>query len=70
MDMGNFYRVPADKRNLNYDIYMTEGEEGRSLLSGFNSANARLLSVADVREKLLALPYIQHELARGETPTT
>lgn len=66
IDMGNFYRVPADKRDLNYDKYFTDGNLERSKLSEFNSNNTRLMNVEQVKEKLLSLPYIQKELAEWE----
>ena len=63
IDMGNFYRVPADKRDLNYDKYFTEGNEGRNKLSEFNSNNTQQLCIKEIKEKLLALNYIQEELS-------
>ncbi len=65
VDMGNFYRVPCDKRDLNYDRYFSKGETTRNTLTEFNSNNTTLLSVAEVKEKLLSLAYIKDELARG-----
>lgn len=62
IDMGNFYRVPADKRGLNYDKYFSKGNQKRSQLSEFNSNNTTILNVHQVKEKLLALHYIQDEL--------
>jgi len=62
IDMGNFFRVPMDKRNLNYDKYFTSGEKKRNLLTEFNSNNTKLLSVEETKEKLLSLEYIQDEL--------
>ena len=64
-DMGDFYRVPADNRSLNYDKYFSEGDEQRSTLTEFNSNNTRILNVAETKEKIAALPYIQEELAKG-----
>lgn len=64
IDMGNFYRVPADKRDLNYDKYFTKGDEERNHLTEFNSNNTELLNVEQVKEKLLALKYIQEELKK------
>jgi UDP-N-acetylglucosamine 4,6-dehydratase len=61
-DLGDFYRVPADKRDLNYDKYFTEGINQRQLLTEFNSNNTRLLTVEEVKQKLLQLSYIQQEL--------
>ena len=66
IDMGNFYRVPADKRDLNYDKYFTNGEQGRAKLSEFNSNNTKLLTVEETKAKLLTLKYIQDELKAWE----
>jgi len=66
LDLGNFYRVPCDKRDLNYDKYFTEGSTERNVLTEFNSNNTELLNVAQVKEKLLSLKYIRDELAREE----
>ena len=62
VDMGDFYRVPADNRDLNYDKYFTSGDKERVKLSEFNSSNTELLSVEEVKEKLLSLEYIREEL--------
>ena len=62
-DMGDFYRVPCDKRGLNYDKYFTQGDAERNTLTEFNSNNTRLMSVQEVKEKLLTLEYIQNELS-------
>lgn len=62
IDMGNFYRVPADKRGLNYDKYFTDGNLKRSELTEFNSNNTELMNVEQVKEKLLTLSYVQDEL--------
>ena len=62
IDEGNFYRVPADNRDLNYDKYFTEGNEKRNILTEFNSENTTRLNVEQVKEKLLSLEYIQNEL--------
>ncbi len=66
IDMGNFYRVPADKRGLNYDKYFTEGNEKRNELTEFNSNNTELLNVEQVKAKLLSLQYIKDELLAWE----
>lgn len=63
IDMGNFYRVPADKRDLNYDKYFKDGDEYRNPLTEFDSNNTELLDVEQVKEKLLTLQYIRDELA-------
>lgn len=63
IDLGNFYRVPCDKRDLNYDKYFVDGNAERSTLSEFNSNNTELLNVEQVKEKLLKLDYIKEELA-------
>ncbi len=64
IDLGDFYRVPADNRGLNYDKYFKEGNRERSSLSEFNSNNTRLLEVEEVKAKLLELQYIRDELTR------
>lgn len=64
IDMGDFYRVPCDKRGLNYDKFFTEGNTERAGLSEFNSNNTRLLSVGETKEKIASLSYIQEELAK------
>jgi len=62
IDMGNFYRVSSDKRDLNYNKYYSDGEENREHLSEFNSNNTKLLTLEEVKEKLLGLEYIKNEL--------
>ena len=62
IDMGNFYRVPCDKRDLNYNKYYSDGDVNREELSEFNSNNTKLLTVDQVKEKLLSLEYIKNEL--------
>ena len=62
IDMGNFYRVPCDKRGLNYDKYFKDGDTERNPLTEFNSNNTELLNVEQVKEKLLTLQYIRDEL--------
>ena len=62
VDMGNFYRVPADKRGLNYDKYFSIGDEERNPLTEFDSNNTRLLNVEEVKEKLLSLEFIRKKL--------
>ena len=63
IDMGNFYRVPCDKRGLNYDKYFTEGNVDRPKLSEFNSNNTKLLTVEETKKKIVSLKYIEEELA-------
>ena len=65
-DLGKFYRVPADKRSLNYDKYFSQGDSKRNTLKEFNSHNTELLDVEQVKEKLLKLDYIKKELKRYE----
>ncbi|MEG0146563.1 MAG: polysaccharide biosynthesis protein [Clostridia bacterium] len=64
-DMGNFYRVPADNRDLNYDKYFVKGVPVPSTMGEFNSVNTRILSVDEVKEKLMGLAYIREQLAGG-----
>ncbi len=66
IDMGDFYRVPADKRGLNYDKYFNDGDVERTQLSEFDSNNTTLMTVEEVKEKLLSLKYIQDVLANWE----
>ena len=66
IDMGNFYRVPADKRDLNYDKYFSEGNEERNPLVEFNSNNTELMTVEEVKEKLLTVPLVVEELSKWE----
>ena len=62
IDMGDFYRVPCDKRTLNYDKYFKDGDVTRNPLSEFNSNNTELLNVEQTKQKLLELKYIRDEL--------
>ena len=62
IDMGEFYRVPSDKRDLNYDKYYNQGNVNRNPLTEFNSHNTELLTVEEVKQKLLTLEYIRNEL--------
>ena len=63
IDLGNFYRVPCDKRGLNYDKYIKEGDTQRNPLSEFNSNNTVHLNVEQTKAKIAALAYIQERLA-------
>ena len=63
VDMGDFYRVPADNRGLNYDKYFKEGDEARNTLTEFNSNNTRQLDLEETKAKIASLQYIQEELA-------
>ena len=64
IDMGNFYRVPCDKRGLNYDKYFSQGNTERAKLSEFNSNNTQLLTVEETKAKIAGLKYIQEELVK------
>ena len=66
IDMGEFYRVPADKRGLNYDKYFTEGNSERNTLTEFDSNNTELLTVEQTKEKIASLAYIQARLAEDK----
>lgn len=61
-DLGDFFRVPADNRSLNYDKYFTEGDVKRCELTAFNSDNTKLLTVEETKAKIAVLEYIQNEL--------
>ncbi len=64
IDLGNFYRVPCDKRGLNYDKYFNDGDKERNPLTEFNSSNTKLLTVEETKEKIASLEYIQNELKK------
>ncbi len=64
IDMGNFYRVPCDKRGLNYDKYFNKGDTERNTLTEFNSNNTQLLTVEQTKAKIASLAYIQEELGK------
>jgi len=61
-DMGDFYRVPADTRDLNYEKYFVEGDKKLSTDEEYNSHNTERLTIEQIKEKLLQLDYIQEEL--------
>ena len=61
-DMGDFYRVPADNRSLNYDKFFTEGDTKRVTIDEFNSDNTRRLNLEETKAKIASLEYIQNEL--------
>ncbi len=63
-DLGGFFRVPADKRDLNYDKFFVEGNQQLSTEQEYNSHNTQILTVEEIKQKLLALDYIQGELAQ------
>lgn len=66
-DMGSFFRVPADKRDLNYDKYFVEGNEKLSIEEEYNSHNTRILNIEQIKEKLLQIDYIKEELETWQT---
>lgn len=66
IDMGDFYRVPCDKRDLNYDKYFKDGDVERNKLTEFNSSNTELWNVEQVKAKLMELSYIREELEAWE----
>ena len=66
IDMGNFYRVPCDKRGLNYDKYFNKGDKERNTFTEFNSNNTKLLTVEQTKEKIASLSYIQKRLEERE----
>lgn len=63
IDLGGFYRVPADNRGLNYDKYFKEGDAERNTLTEFNSNNTKLLTKEEIKAKMMELTYIQERLA-------
>lgn len=66
VDMGNFYCVPADNRDLNYDKFFTEGDIKSAAIEEFNSDNTYRLSLEETKSKIAALEYIQNELNRTD----
>ena len=64
-DLGDFFRVRADNRDLNYDNYFTQGQVKKPTVEEFNSNNTDRLDVEGIKEKLLSLEYIQNELAQN-----
>ena len=66
IDLGEFFRVPADNRDLNYDKYFTDGNGTRTEITEFNSSNTELLTVDQIKQKLLTLKYIKDELKAWE----
>ena len=70
VDMGNFYRVPADNRDLNYSKYFAGKHRQRNIPNEFNSNNTKILNVEEVKQKLLSLPYIQHQLKNYNSEVT
>ena len=62
IDMGNFYAVPADNRDLNYDKYFKDGDTKRATIDEFNSDNTRRLNLEETKAKIASLEYIQNEL--------
>lgn len=65
-DLGNYFRVPADKRDLNYDKYFIEGDQKLSMENEYNSHNTSRLNVEEIKDKLLELDYIRKEIELGE----
>ena len=64
IDLGDFYRVPCDKRGLNYDKYFNNGDVERNPLTEFNSNNTQLLTLEETKAKIASLEYIQEELKK------
>jgi len=63
IDMGDFYAVPADNRDLNYDKYFKEGDTGHTTIEEFNSNNTYRLNLEETKAKIASLEYIQNELS-------
>ena len=63
IDLGGFYRVPADNRGLNYDKYFKDGDAKRNTLTEFNSNNTKLLNLEETKATIAKLAYIQERLA-------
>lgn len=63
-DLGGFFRVPADQRNLNYDKYFVEGSKKLTKIEEYNSNNTHILNIEEIKERLLNLDYVQNELKK------
>ena len=63
IDLGEFFRIPADNRGLNYDQFFKDGDEERNVLTEFNSSNTRRLTLEETKAKIASLQYIRDELA-------
>ena len=69
-DLGGFFKVPADNRDLNYDKYFAEGDQKLSNDQEYNSHNTQILSVEQIKEKLLELDYVRNELKNMKIVTS
>jgi UDP-glucose 4-epimerase len=69
IDMGNFFRVPADIRDLNYDKYFSDGSERLSTTKEYNSHNTYCLDIEQIKEKLMEVEFIREELGISSWPT-
>jgi len=69
-DMGGYYRVPADNRDLNYDKYFVEGDHQLSVEDEYNSNNTERLSVEEIKMKLMQLEYVRKEIEKWQTQRT
>lgn len=69
IDMGDYYRIPCDTRDLNYDKFFTEGSEEVSRIEDYHSHNTRRLDVSEMKEQLMRLRFIQADLGMIETDT-
>ena len=63
IDMGDFYRVPADNRSLNYDKYFNDGDAERNTLTEFNSNNTKILNLEETKATIAKLAYIPERMA-------
>ena len=63
--MGDFYRVPADNRGLNYDKYFRDGDENRNTLTVFTSNNTKMLNVEETKKKIKEIDYIKKRLSEN-----
>ena len=66
-DLGGFFKVPADQRNLNYDKYFVEGSQKLTKVEEYNSNNTHILDIEEIKERLLMLDYVQNELKKWNT---
>ena len=64
VDMGNYYRIPCDERNLNYDKYFIEGEEKLSMIDDYHSHNTKRLTLVEMKEMLMKLDLVKNDIGK------
>jgi UDP-glucose 4-epimerase len=65
IELPGYYRIPADTRDLNYDIYFEKGLQKVSMVQDYTSENTQRLTIPEIKEKLLTVDYVRAELGLG-----